>query len=89
MKNGDEKDQAQREALFNAQVDWRKIFPKVETTGSESVNGEDCYKVLLTPPTGKPETQYYSKKSGLLLKTTTTAVSPMGEVAVEVEVIRL
>ena len=50
------------------------------------MNGEDCYKVLLTPATGKPETQFYSKKSGLLLKTTATAVSPMGEVAVEVEV---
>jgi|KBSMisStaDraftv2_1062788.scaffolds.fasta_scaffold18844_2 hypothetical protein len=86
IKSGDEKDQAAREALFEAQVDWRKIFPKSETIGSESVNGEDCYKVLLTPSTGKPETRFYSKKSGLLLKTTTTAVSPMGEVAVEVEV---
>ena len=86
VKSGDEKDQAAREALFDAQVDWRKIFPKSETIGSESVNGEDCYKVLLTPSTGKPETRFYSKKSGLLLKTTTTAISPMGEVAVEVEV---
>ena len=86
VKTGDEKDQAAREALFDAQVEWRKIFPKAETLGSESVNGEDCYKVLLTPPTGKPETRFYSKKSGLLLKSTTTAVSPMGEVAVEVEV---
>ena len=86
VKSGDEKDQAEREARFNAQVEWRKVFPKVETTGSESVNGEDCYKVSLTPPPGKPETQYYSKKSGLLLKTAATAVSPMGEVPVEVEV---
>jgi zinc protease len=86
VKSGDEKEQAAREARFNAQVEWRAIFPKVETTGSESVNGEDCYKVVLTPATGKPETQFYSKKSGLLLKTAATAVSPMGEVAVEVEV---
>jgi zinc protease len=86
IKSGDEKEQAAREARFNAQVDWRKIFPKAETTGSEPVNGEDCYKVVLTPATGKPETQFYSKKSGLLLKTAATAVSPMGEVAVEVEV---
>lgn len=86
VKTGDERDQAAREALFDSQVGWRKVFPKAETLGSESVNGEDCYKVLLTPTTGKPETRFYSKKSGLLLKTTTTAVSPMGEVAVEVEV---
>ena len=86
VKSGDEKAQAEREARFNAQVDWRKVFAKVETTGSESVNGEDCYKIQVTPTTGKPETQFYSKKSGLLLKTVTTAVSPMGEIPVEVEV---
>ena len=49
VKSGDEKAQAEREALFNAQVDWRKVFAKVETTGSETVNGEDCYKVQVTP----------------------------------------
>lgn len=86
IKSGDEKEQAAREAHFNAQVNWRKVFSKVETMGLESVNGEDCYKVMLTPAAGRPETQYYSKDSGLLLKTTATAVSPMGEVAVEVEV---
>lgn len=86
IKTGGEKEQAAREAHFNGQAEWRAIFPQVVTTGSESVNGEDCYKVMLTPSSGKPETQYFSKKSGLLLKTTATAVSPMGEVAVEVDV---
>lgn len=86
VKTGGEKDQAAREAHFNGQAEWRTIFPKAETTGSESVNGEDCYKVMLTPPSGKPETQYFSKKTGLLVKTAATAVSPMGEVAVEMEV---
>jgi hypothetical protein len=86
VKTGDERDQAAREAQFNGSAEWRKLFAKAELAGSESVNGEDCYKVLLTPAAGKPETQYFSKKSGLLLKTKATAVSPMGEVAVEVEV---
>ncbi len=85
VKRGEEREQAEREAHFNEQVDWRKSFPKVETTGSETVNGEECYKVMLSPPVGKPQTRFYSKKSGLLLKTAATAVSPMGEVAVEVE----
>jgi len=86
VKSGDEKAQAAREAQFNDAAEWRKVFPKTETTGSETVDGEDCYKVLLTPETGKPETRYYSKKSGLLLKTTATAVNPMGEQSVELEV---
>jgi hypothetical protein len=75
-----------REARFNAPVEWRTIFPKAVTAAKETVNGEECYKVTLSPATGKPENQFYSIKTGLLLKTTATAVSPMGEVAVEVEV---
>jgi hypothetical protein len=84
VKSGEEKDQAMREARFNAPIEWRKLFTKAETSGKDAVNGEECYKVALTPATGKPETQFYSIKTGLLLKTTATAVSPMGEVAVEV-----
>jgi hypothetical protein len=86
LKDGDEKNQAMRESRFNAPLEWRKIFSKVETTGVETAEGEECYKVLLTPAAGKPETQFYSKKSGLLVKTTATAASPMGEISVEVTV---
>ncbi len=85
VKSGDERAQAAREAHFNSQAEWRKLFSSVETTGSETVNGEECYKVLATPAAGKPETQFYSKKSGLLVKTNATAVGQIGEVPVEVE----
>jgi hypothetical protein len=86
VKDGDEKNQAVRQSRFNAPLEWRKIYPKVETTGVETADAEECYKVVLTPPTGKPETQFFSKKSGLLVKTTATAASPMGDVDVEVTV---
>ncbi len=86
LKSGDEKAQAGREAQFRAPVEWRRLFPKAETLSVETVNGEKCYKVALTPASGKPETRFYSRKSGLLLKAVATAVSPMGEIAVEVEV---
>jgi hypothetical protein len=86
VKDGDEKEQAVRESRFNAPVEWRKIFSKVETTGLETAEGEECYKVVLTPSAGKPEAQFFSKNSGLLVKTTATAASPMGEVDVEVTV---
>ena len=83
VKSGEEKSQGMREAVFNAQLNWRKVFAKAETTGVETVDGDECYKVLLTPTEGKPETAYYSKKSGLEVKHSTVAVSPMGEVPVE------
>ena len=83
IKSGDEKALAIREATFNATLHWRKLFPKAETTGTETVDGEVCYKVLLTPAEGRAETRYYSRESGLLLKATTVAVTQMGEVPVE------
>ena len=86
LKEGDEKNQVVRESRFNAPLQWRNIYSKVETTGAETAEGEQCYKVVLTPATGKPETQFFSRKSGLLVKTRATAASPMGEVDVEVTV---
>lgn len=83
IKSGDEKALALREASFNATLNWRKLFPKSETTGVESVDGDDCYKVLLTPAEGRAEIRYFSKKSGLLVKATTVAVTQMGEIPVE------
>ncbi len=83
IKSGAERSQALREGTFNASVHWRDFYPKVETTGTETIDGELCYKVVLTPREGNPETQYYQKKSGLAVKTTTIAVSPMGDVPFE------
>ena len=84
IKDGLEKDQALREGAFNAELRWRKLYSKVETIGVETLDGEECYKLLLTPLGGKPETTYYQKKSGLAVKMTTVAASQMGEIPVEV-----
>jgi hypothetical protein len=83
VKTGEEKMQAVREATMNSTVRWRALFPKVETAGIETLDGEECYKVVLTPAEGKPEVMYFQKKSGLAVKTTTVAVSQMGEIPVE------
>ena len=84
IKQGDEKAQALREAHMNASYHWRDLYAKVETAGVETVNGEECYKVVLTPKEGKPETMFFEKKSGLMRKTTLTAASPMGDVSADV-----
>lgn len=86
VKAGDEREEALHEAQFNAPVHWRKTYPKVEAKGEAVIDGEACYEVLLTPEKGRPQRQFYSKKSGLLMRTTMTAASPMGEVQVEVNV---
>jgi len=51
--------------------------------GTDTVDGKDCYKVQLTPADGSPITQCYDKDSGLMVKMTMTAQSPMGEQTVD------
>jgi len=80
VKEGAEKAQALREARMNSSYHWRDLYTKADTAGVESVNGEECYKVVLTPAEGKPETMFFEKKSGLLRKTTLIAASQMGDV---------
>jgi hypothetical protein len=86
IKSGAEKAQSLREATFNGPLNWQKMYVKAETAGVETIDGEECYKVVLTPAEGKPETTYYQKKSGLVVRTTTVASSPMGEFPVEQDV---
>lgn len=86
IKQGAEKDQAIREAYLNAPIFWHQLYPKVETAGVQTIGAEECYEVILTPPNGAAEHQYFSKQSGLLVRTTTTAASQMGDVDVQVDV---
>jgi hypothetical protein len=83
IKSGVERAEALREARFNSYAVWRDLYPKVETTGEEAVNGEDCYKVVMTPAEGSPETVYLSKKTGLGLKMTVIASTQMGDLPAE------
>ena len=41
---------------------------KTEIKGVDQVNGESCYKLAVTDPNGKKSTDFYSTKSGLLLR---------------------
>lgn len=84
LKTGDEKAEALHGATFNAPANWRKMFTKAETTGTETVGEHECYVVTLTPTVGKPLTQDYDKKSGLLIKSVATRTSAMGEITVEI-----
>jgi len=84
VKKGAERLDTIREAAFNAPLYWQKLYAKGETTGSEMVEGHDCYKIVLTPQEGNPLTEYYDKKSGLLVKTASTISSQIGDVNAEV-----
>jgi hypothetical protein len=84
VKSGAERAQSLRSGAFNSPILWREQYQKAETTGTETVDGEVCYKVVLTPKEGNPETMYFQKKSGLAVKATMVAVSQMGDLPFEV-----
>jgi hypothetical protein len=87
LKQGEEKAMALRAANSEAKfLDWKRLFKSVETVGVEDVDGKPCYKVLFTPLVGKPETEYYEKVSGLLVKELATVTMPMGEVPVSMTI---
>jgi outer membrane lipoprotein-sorting protein len=79
VKTGNEALEAKANSDFREE-EWRARYSKAETIGIEMVEGEECYKVALTPKTGNLMTNFYSKKSGLLIKTAAKVVTAMGEI---------
>ena len=85
IKSGAELADAAREASLNASAEWRKHYPKAVLDGVESVDGEECYKITMTPTEGRSITTFYQKKSGLAVKMTTIAASAQtGEIPVTI-----
>ena len=79
VKEGPEKTQAMLAAKFNAELSWRDLYKDAKTTGTDTVDGKECYNVELTPQDGPPITQCYDKTSGLMVRQTMTITSQMGE----------
>ena len=83
VKEGVELTESLRDSTFNMPLVAQKLFKKIETTGSETVEGHDCYKVMLTPETGNSTSEFYDKRSGLLIKTVATRTTSLGEISAE------
>lgn len=68
VKKGDERAFGLREAMFHAILDWKKVYKSAECVAVEEIDAAPCYKVVMTPNEGKPETLYFDKKTHLLIK---------------------
>lgn len=60
-----------KKGLFE-QVFYSSPDFKLELAGMEKLDGTDTYKVVVTPAKGKPSTEWYDAKSGLLIKKEST-----------------
>jgi hypothetical protein len=84
VKEGPERAFALREATFNAELHWRKLYRKVQTTGTDEVDGKPVFKVELTPEEGNPLYHFYEKESGRLIKVATALPTMMGNLPLEI-----
>ena len=86
LKKGDELNDSLRGALFHKETEWKSIYKSAELSGVEDVDGKPAYKVVLTPKTGAPETQYYDKASGFMVRHQSIRKTAFGEIPVDVSV---
>jgi hypothetical protein len=85
VKDGPERDDALRDAIFDRLAHWREHLKSAECTGVADVQGRPAYRVVATPKSGSPQTLYFDSESGLLARTETTVNSAAGPVPVVAE----
>jgi hypothetical protein len=66
--DGMEKRMALQRTRLDAFTSWKELWQKAETVAEETVGGEPCHKVVLTPADGPPVAGWFGTKTGMLLK---------------------
>jgi outer membrane lipoprotein-sorting protein len=79
LREGDDKAAAERAADFYALLNWRNQYEEVETVAKEQVDDRSCYKVVMKPKTGPPDTIYFDRKTGLPYRIDTVRKAEQGE----------
>ena len=83
IMSGEEREMMVRETDFHALLNWKKHFKSVQTTAVEEIEGKPAFVVVAVPNSGKEETWYFDKASGLLVKTKSVVPTQMGELPLE------
>jgi len=66
-------------------ADIASYYKRLQTAGTEKIDGQDAYRVTGWPATGAPEQMYFDEKTGLLVRVTSLADSPLGALPKEVD----
>lgn len=80
LLEGGERDMLLRESDFYSNINWKKHYKSARTDRAEDVAGKPAYVVVVTPNSGKDESWYFDKKTGLLVKTESVIATQMGEI---------
>ncbi len=80
---GDEKIDAKRAATLSRITAWREVYKSAQTVGSENLDGKPAWRVEMTPKEGKPETFFFDRSSGLLVRTSAVHTTALGDIAAD------
>jgi predicted Zn-dependent peptidase len=69
------------------EMDYAAFGASAVVKGAETVNGTEAWKVEVTLPSGKKSVEYYSKDSGLKIRTIQTQDSPQGSVSIITDIL--
>ncbi|HWF11102.1 MAG TPA: hypothetical protein VG297_21685 [Bryobacteraceae bacterium] len=83
LLEGDEALSAKRAAQLALITSWRDVYKNARTLGSEDVDGKPAWKVEMTPKEGKPETFYFDKDSGMLVRVAAVFSTPLGDISTD------
>ena len=84
LLEGDEKAAAKRASILWAIAAWREVFADAKTIGPADVEGKPAWQVEMIAKEGKPETWFFDRDSGLLVKTSGVLSTAMGDLTTEV-----
>jgi hypothetical protein len=82
-KTGEELLQTKLLSTFHRETNFEKLYTKMEVKGVEKVGDKEVYVISATPPGLEPQTFYFDKQTGLLVREDSTAVSPEGKMPVK------
>jgi outer membrane lipoprotein-sorting protein len=77
LVTGQELESLKQQANMAGDLKWRDTYTSIENEGVVDIDGKKCYKLTLTPKTGKPELRFYDTQTGLLARAENT-VEMMG-----------
>ena len=80
LKKEDESYTAVRQAAMDVEWNWRQHYTAELIESAEAAPEPSDVVVLKPKDGGNPETRYYSRATGLLVKMSTKQKSPMGEI---------
>jgi hypothetical protein len=93
IKKGAERSNALRDSTFDRLVYWKTVYGKAECVGRQAVDGNMCFKIVLTPKRPKASTAdqkeselltlYINETSSLVTKIESKVVTAAGTIPVE------